>query len=249
MRQCCPVLFTEAVNLQPVLQMLQWYFIQQVFLAVKTRCGAQVLYAHSCFFSLSAAPILHAELNSSTLDTSAKHTATLLWRVSTVDTQFQCFLFSVSVRVIFSNGIICGSDTQDHTCLRGDITYRLQTGSSAGCNALFRYPPPPLLGPPWHHASQPAPGFPSYSQLNVFGGFSQGFARSDSILHARLKCISRGFMHKLFILEQCTAKSPLLIFAWLLCKLILSGKAGEQLSCCHQLISRRCYNTSLPCQW
>lgn len=28
----------------------------------------------------------------------------------------------------------------------------------------------------WHRASQPTPGFPSYSQLNVFGGFNQGFA-------------------------------------------------------------------------
>lgn len=99
----------------------------------------------------------------------------------------------------------------------------------------------------WHRASEPTPGFPSYSKLNVFGGFNQGFAWRDIILHTKLKCISRGFMHKLFILEQCTAKSPLLIFGWLLCKSIPSGKAEEQLSCCHQLISRRCYYTPPSC--
>lgn len=55
-------------------------------------------------------------------------------------------------------------------------------------------------------------------------------------------------MHKLFILELCTAKSPLLIFAWLLCKLIFSGKVGlVQLPCCHQPVSSRCYYAPRPC--
>lgn len=66
----------------------------------------------------------------------------------------------------------------------------------------------------------------SYGQLNMFGGFNLGFTRSNSVYVPTLNCIFRGFMHKLFILEPCRAKSPLLIFGWLLCKLIFSGKVG-----------------------
>lgn len=53
MRQCCAVMFTEAVNPQPVLQMLKSSFISRAFLvllAVEVRCNAQVLDVH--FFPL-----------------------------------------------------------------------------------------------------------------------------------------------------------------------------------------------------
>lgn len=52
----------------------------------------------------------------------------------------------------------------------------------------------------------------SYGQLNMFGGFNLGFARGNSVYVPTLNCIFKGFMHKLFILEPRTAKSPLLIF-------------------------------------
>lgn len=147
--------------------------------------------------------------------------------------------------------------TEDHKCPRE--AFNIEDFKQTHLQHVMHYtrfsnihfPPPSLclsvLLRGWHRASQPTPGFPSYSQLNVFGGFNQGFAWSDSILHAKLKCISRGLMHKLFILEQCTAKSPLLIFGWFLCKSIPSGKAGEQLNCCHQLISQKCYYTPASC--
>lgn len=101
-----------------------------------------------------------------------------------------------------------------------------------------RSPSPSCCPPPWLPRSQQR-AFPSYSQLNVFGGFNQGFARSDSILHGELKCVSIGFMHKLFILERCTAKSPLLIFGWLLCKSIPAGEAKAHMRGCRQLVSWR----------
>lgn len=193
MRQCCPVLIAEAVNPQPVLQMLKWYFIKRAFLALlaaETRCDAQTLdtlpFSHSCEIKLVLAKNNATEANISVW---------LYWvnesKSSNITATLQMQWFPFSVRVTIREGIICENVTHrgSEKLLRSHSHCTLQTSSSALCyrfsNIYYTSPSLSFCPPPWlasclsqHQAS------PSYSQLNVYRGFNQGFAQATAFYMA-----------------------------------------------------------------
>lgn len=160
--------------------------------------------------------------------------------------------------------------TEDHTCLREAINTadfkqtHLQHVMHYYAVGFYTYTIPPPLSllfllypPPFFFLSSSMVGTVPHTQHQASPHTANWTCLGDLIRDlleatAFYTPSSNVFPEVSYIsslsLSSAQLNHPLLIFGWLHHKSIPSGKAEEQLSCCHQLISQRCYYTPPPCQ-